>query len=189
MARIPDSWKARLWRYGSWGVLLVTLVYAYRSVSPNIDLSQRYDPAPDFELRDMNGNVFRLSDQRGEVVVLNFWATWCPPCRAEIPGFVRLQREFAGDGVRFVGISLDEEGFTVVRPFASKHGLNYAQVVDRGEVAHRYGGISSVPTTFLIDREGRIRYVHSGLLLRRALGSALRELVNETIDITASDVR
>ncbi len=177
----PSKWSLRAFVSEWWSALLLlaAVVYLFRSVYPSIDVTEAADTAPDFTLTDAEGESFRLSEHRGEVVVLNFWATWCPPCRAEIPGFIALQRELEDQGVRFVGVALDEEGFDVVQPYAESRGINYRVVVDDGRVARLYGGITTVPTTLLIDRHGRIRYRHEGLLLKGALGSALRELVNE----------
>ncbi len=127
----------------------------------------------------MNGETFRLSEHRGKVVVINFWATWCGPCRQEIPGFVRLQEEFRADGLLFVGISTDPEGFEVVRPFAEKMGINYPLVVDDGSVAPRYGGIRALPTSFIVDPEGVVRYMQPGLLPEGALRPVLVRMLEE----------
>jgi len=163
----------------SWGLLLVVGFVAYNRVSPSIDVASHDGPAPDFTLESLDGEKFTLSEHRGEVIVLNFWATWCPPCRAEIPGFIALQDEMRERGIRFVGISLDDDGFASVRPYAVEKGINYTLVADRGQVARLYGGIHTVPTTFIIDREGNIRYRHTGLLLKGALKSALDELIED----------
>ncbi len=136
-----------------------------------------YERAPDFALEQLDGDTFRLSEQRGKVVVVNFWATWCGPCRIEIPGFIRLQEEYAGEGFTFVGVALDEEGAEVVRPFAERMGINYPIVVDDGSVARKYGGIYAVPMSFVIDPEGRVRYVQPGLLPAEALRPVLEEML------------
>lgn len=174
-----SSLKRFVQTWWPWALIALAGFYLYRSASPAIDLSKDLGTAPDFTLPDADGNSFRLSEHRGEVVVLNFWATWCPPCRAEIPGFIELQNDLREKGVRFVGISLDEEGFDAVLPYAEKRGINYDLVVDNGRVARLYGGIESIPTTYLIDRSGRIRYEHSGILLKGGLRSALEELITE----------
>lgn len=171
--------KAFVRKYWSWGLLLIVAWYAFRSVAPDIDLSERADDAPAFTGLDMDGRPFDLSELHGNVVVVNFWATWCGPCRAEIPGFIDLQDEFRGRGVVFVGAAMDEGGFDVVRPYVEKHGINYTQVLGDGSLARRFGGTGVLPTTFLIDAEGRIRYQHEGLLLKVALRPALKELLEE----------
>ncbi len=134
-------------------------------------------PAPDFALPTLEGDTLRLSALRGKVVVLNFWATWCAPCRQEIPDFIKLQRELGAERVRFVGVSLDDEGFEVVRPYAEEMGINYPIVHDTGEVAARYGGIRVVPTTFLIGPEGKVHGYAPGMVTEDVLRPRLEELV------------
>jgi cytochrome c biogenesis protein CcmG/thiol:disulfide interchange protein DsbE len=133
--------------------------------------------APDFALPTMGGDTLRLSERRGEVVVLNFWATWCAPCREEIPMFVEMQRELGDEGLQFVGISLDRDGFEVVRPFAENMGVNYPMVVDDGTVAPMYGGIPTVPTTYLIGPEGRVHGYAPGLVTESVLRPRVEKLL------------
>ena len=136
--------------------------------------------APDFTLQRMNGDAFQLSDHRGEIVVVNFWATWCPPCTQEIPGFVRLQKEFRAQGVTFVGVSLDKGGFDQIRPFAKRLNINYPIVRDTKRVARRYGGVRVLPATFVIGPEGRIRHHRSGFFPERQLRDRLEALLEQT---------
>ncbi len=166
-------------RYGHWPVLLVVGVYVYQQYMPSIDLADEGRPAPTFAAETMDGASFRLRDYRGEVVVLNVWATWCPPCRVEMPGFVDLQAEFRDEGVQFVGLSVDRGGREPVRSFAEEKGINFPQIVDPALAARHFPG-TTVPRTYLIDRRGRIRYEHSGIILKWALDDALETLVNES---------
>jgi len=138
--------------------------------------------APDFALPTMRGDTFRLADQRGRVVVLNFWATWCPPCLKEMPLFIEMQREFEDDGLQFVGVSMDQEGFDAVRPFAQKLGVNYPLVVDDGSVAPMYGGVRALPTTFLIGPEGKVHGYAPGLLTESVLRPRIENLLAMTDD-------
>jgi peroxiredoxin len=112
--------------------------------------------APDFALKDLNGKEIKLSQFRGKVVILDFWATWCPPCRMEIPHFIALHREYQPKGLEIVGVSLDQGGAQVVRPFAQQNGINYTMLVDGMPITGMYGGIQSIPTTFVIDKQGRV---------------------------------
>lgn len=133
--------------------------------------------APDFALRDADGKLVRLSDYRGKVVLLNFWATWCGPCRFEIPWFIEFQRQYKDAGLEVLGISMDEDGWEVVRPFVARLGVNYRILMGDDMVAQLYGGVDSLPTTFLIDRQGRIASVHIGLVSKRSYERDLAELL------------
>jgi peroxiredoxin len=121
-------------------------------------------PAPDFALPDAQGNEIKLSDLKGKVVLLNFWATWCAPCKIEMPWFVEFQRDYKDRGFAVVAVSLDEEGWEVVKPFAESLKLNFPVVVGDDELADKFGGIAALPTTFIINREGKIITQHTGLV-------------------------
>lgn len=158
------------------GVMLVVL---WMRITPPSTVGEPMGPAADFSGTLLDGTPFRLADYAGQVVVLNFWATWCPPCHAETPGFVRLQRDLEIRGVQFVGVSVDVEGAEVVGPFAERYGVNYPMVLHGQSVGARYGGISAYPTTFVIDRAGQIRLRHEGFLLASALRPTLETLARE----------
>jgi peroxiredoxin len=117
--------------------------------------------APDFALKDASGRTVKLSDFKGKVVVLDFWATWCPPCRQEIPGFVALHSQYKDQGVEVVGVTFDD-GWEPVKPFVQNYGINYTVVMGDQDVAKRFGNINGIPTTFVIDRDGVIRKKHVG---------------------------
>jgi peroxiredoxin len=118
--------------------------------------------APAWELPGLDGKTIRSSDFKGKVVVLDFWATWCPPCRAEIPGFIELQKKYATQGLAVVGISVDEAGLKAVKAFAEKNGINYPVVLADNKNVDAYGGIDGLPTTFIIDRNGHMVKQHLG---------------------------
>jgi thiol-disulfide isomerase/thioredoxin len=113
--------------------------------------------APVWQLKDVNGELVSFEQFKGKVVVVDFWATWCPPCRAEIPGYIDLVRKHAKEGLVIVGISLDQAGPEVVKVFAAKTGINYPLVMGDESVVSAFGGVEGIPTTFLIDRSGQIR--------------------------------
>src|SRR6266436_1925265 len=112
--------------------------------------------APDWQLSDVEGKPVKLSDFKGKVVILDFWATWCPPCRAEVPDFVRLQAKYRDKGLSVVGLSLDAEGAKVVRPFAEEYNVNYVMLIANDETTRSFGGVVGIPTTFVLDRTGKI---------------------------------
>jgi peroxiredoxin len=120
-------------------------------------------PAPDFTLKDADGKTVHLSDYKGKVVLLDFWATWCGPCRIEIPWFMELQRKNKDKGFEVLGVAMDDEGWEVVKPFIADLGVNYRVVIGNDATAQAYGGIDALPTTFLIDKAGKIAAVHVGL--------------------------
>jgi cytochrome c biogenesis protein CcmG/thiol:disulfide interchange protein DsbE len=142
------------------------------------DNGQKLKDAPDFTLNNMDGEPFTLSEHEDEVVVLNVWATWCPPCRKEIPDFIEIQKEMRDEDVLFVGVSVDKEGWEVVKPFAKKYGINYQLVVDDGTINQKYGPFRGIPTTFIINKKGKVEYVAPGMINREALQPVLEKLAN-----------
>ena len=135
--------------------------------------------APDFSLSGDAGSVVRLADLRGQVVLLNFWATWCAPCNMEIPWFTDLQQQNHGAGFTVLGIAMDDDGWTSVKPFLDRSPLNYRIVLGDDAIAQGYGGIEALPTTFLIDRAGRIAAVHRGLTPKSTYEDEIRRLLDE----------
>jgi thiol-disulfide isomerase/thioredoxin len=119
-------------------------------------------PAPNWELTDLNGKLVKFSDFRGKVIILDFWATWCGPCRVEIPHFVELQKQYEDKGLAVIGVSLDEQGPETVKKFVKQIGVNYPIVIGNHKIVEAYGGIDAIPTTFVIDRQGHIVSRHLG---------------------------
>ncbi len=121
------------------------------------------DPAPAWTLKDLDGKTVSLADFKGKVVVLDIWATWCPPCRAEIPHFIELQNEWKDKGVTVVGMSVDSTGAADVAKFAKDHGMNYPIVMADEATPTAYGADQGIPTTVVIDKNGNIVASHLGL--------------------------
>lgn len=135
-------------------------------------------PAPPFTLKDANGKSVSLFDYKGKVVLLNFWATWCGPCKIEIPWFMEFEKKYKDRGFAVIGVAMDEEGWEVVRPYIQEKKINYRIVMGNDSVAASYGGVDSLPTTFLIDRQGRIAATHVGLVSKSDYENDILQLLS-----------
>ena len=133
--------------------------------------------APNFTLNDLNGKPHTLSSTKGKVVILDFWATWCPPCREEIPHFISLYGKYRRKGLEVIGISLDRGGTEPVRRFVDTNGINYPILMGDQKVTRDYGGIRSIPTTFIIDRQGRITEKFVGYRSEKVFEDAIKGLL------------
>ena len=133
--------------------------------------------APDFSLKDADGKVVKLSDYKGKVVLLDFWATWCGPCKIEIPWFMQFEREHKDKGFSVIGVAMDDDGWNAVKPFIQQVGVNYRVVLGDDSTAQMYGGVDALPTTFLIDRGGSIAAVHQGLASKQDFENGIEELL------------
>lgn len=133
--------------------------------------------APDFALKDADGKTVRLSDYKGRVVLLDFWATYCGPCKIEIPWFMDFERRHKDQGFSVLGVSMDDDGWDAVKPFVLDVGINYRVMVGNDSTAEKYGGIEALPTTFLIDRDGKIAAVHVGLTSKSEIENAIEQLL------------
>lgn len=134
--------------------------------------------APDFKLTSVDGGSRSLSDYKGKVLMLNFWATWCGPCKKEIPDFIEMQQAYRDQGFEILGVSLDDpKHVAAVADFVRDHGINYDVVYGNGEIAQAYGGVRSIPTTFLIDRSGEIVSSEVGLRPKAAWKSDIEALL------------
>jgi peroxiredoxin len=147
-----------------WGVVALCLIGLYvasrRSASrPKPTASGNL--APDFIVTDLDGRKLTLSDYKGKVVLLDFWATWCTPCREEIPHFVEMQNKYGPQGFQVIGISMDDDA-KPVREFYQQFELNYPVAVGDDKLADKFGGVFGLPINFVIDREGRIQFRHPG---------------------------
>jgi len=148
-----------------------------RSIASDANQLESPKPAPDWELQDLDGKTIHSSVFKGKVVVLDFWATWCPPCRAEIPGFIELQNKYQAQGLAVVGVSVDQAGLDTVKSFAKKLGINYPVVLTDAKIDTAYGGIDGLPTTFVIDRTGRIVKQHSGFTEKSEIEAEIKPLL------------
>jgi len=133
--------------------------------------------APQFTLRDVNGRTVRLSDYQGKVVLINFWATWCPPCRAEMPDLVRLQREHGKEGLQIIGITYPPEKKTRVRTFARSVKVNYPIILGTRQIKARFSSDETLPLTVVINRDGKVSDIISGILLREEFDEKIKPLL------------
>ena len=152
----------------------------YDASWPSVKEEKDRKKAPEFVLKDAGGQVAKLSDYKGKVVLLNFWATWCEPCSIEIPWFIEFQRQYKDRDFAVLGVSLDEDGWKSVKPFAERRKLNYRVMVTTEQVDQLYGGVDSLPTTFVIDREGRVAASHVGLASKNTYRQEILTLLDNS---------
>ncbi len=166
-------------------ILIVILSACQVSVRENEPI-----PAPDFTLPDINGNMINLSDFKGQVVLLDFWATWCIPCRQELPHFQKLHETYKDQGFAMIGISVDEAGAAIVKPFLEKYNIDYTNLISTleveklygdgtPEIKKKYGPIQGIPVTFIINRKGEIIQRYMGETPRRIFEAHITRLLQE----------
>lgn len=144
--------------------------------------------APDFELAALDGTKVKLSDFRGKAVVLNFWATWCSPCKVEMPWFVDLQKKYGNDGLVILGVAMDDSEAPKIAEFTSELGVNYPVLLGTDKVSEQYGNVQFLPTTFYIDREGKIIGKGTGLIGRGEIEENIqRALASRVARVTKAD--
>lgn len=144
------------------GPALTLLPLQSRAQLPVISFVRNPDPAPDFKVKDLNGKDVSLDAYKGKVILLNFWATWCGPCRAEIPGLIELQTVYK-DSLQIIGMTVDVDDESELRAVVKDESINYPIVIAPPEVRMAYGGITALPTVFVINREGKVVQKHVGL--------------------------
>ena len=139
------------------------------------------DAAPEFQLTTLDGKPLSLESERGKVVLLNFWATWCGPCRAEIPDLIALQERYAGK-LQIIGLMVDEDDAGVVKQVVARTGINYPVAMTSPEIRIKYGGIAALPTSFVLDTQGRVVQKHEGLRNPALYEAEIRALLGLPID-------
>src|SRR5712664_4884886 len=139
------------------------------------------DAAPEFKLDDLDGKALSLAGSRGKVVLLNFWATWCGPCRAEIPDLIALQRKYR-DQLQIIGLTVDDDDAAMIKEVVTETHINYPVAMTSPEVRIQYGGIAALPTSFVLDAQGRIVQKHAGLRDPALYETEIRALLGLSID-------
>ena len=142
-----------------------------------VGMAVAQERAPNFSLTTSSGQTVELKKLQGKAVVVNFWATWCGPCRAEIPGMAEIYGKYKNRGVEIVGVSLDDRGWTVVNPFVQKLGIPYPVVLGNDEIVQAYGGIDAIPTTFFVDKKGTVVKKHVGYMSKEDFEKILRSML------------
>ncbi len=143
----------------------------------NADPKQREKHAPDFELKSLDGGTARLSDYRGKIVLLNFWATWCAPCRVEMPTLMDLYEKYHTQGLEIIGVSMDDGGRERVAKFVNKMKINYPILLGDPSVADHYGGLRLLPQTVFVTRDGKIVQTVIGMHSRTDFETIIEQLL------------
>lgn len=149
------------------------------TVRADLQPANERNAAPEFALKDSSGKIIRLKNYRGKVVLLDFWATWCTGCKKEIPWFSEFERRYRAKGFAVVGVSMDESGWKVVKPFLAKTRVPYRMLLGDNPTAQRYG-IQRLPDTFLIDRQGRVAAAYiAGLVDQDGVEANIKALLSK----------
>jgi cytochrome c biogenesis protein CcmG/thiol:disulfide interchange protein DsbE len=148
------------------------------AVGNSLRLYKDRTPAPDFALTDADGSSIALSQHRGRVVLLDFWATWCTGCKVEIPWYIEFQKKYARQGLTSIGVAMDDEGWDKVKPYLREHPISYPIVLGNPDLVKPYQ-ITNMPVTLLIDRQGRIADAHVGMVVRETWEQEIRKLLKE----------
>jgi cytochrome c biogenesis protein CcmG, thiol:disulfide interchange protein DsbE len=162
-------------------VLVLTLLVkrALPQAAAAFNLGSGSEPAPAFNLVSLDGDSVSLDSLRGQVVLVNFWASWCPPCRVEMPGFERVYRARRDQGFVIVGIATDRHAEADIRAFVAEHDITYPILLATQQVIRDYGGVRALPESFLVDRDGRIRHRVVGYFAEPSLRAAVGRMLGE----------
>jgi cytochrome c biogenesis protein CcmG, thiol:disulfide interchange protein DsbE len=163
------------------GIYLGVRRHNHASSAAGVQVSgetKKLAPAPNFTLTDINGQPLRLADYKGKVVLLDFWATWCAPCRSEIPHFVAWQKQYGPQGLQVIGLSMDDDS-KPVPAFMQQFGIDYPVALGDAKLADQYGGVLGLPVTFVIGRDGQIYHKHVGLTDMALLEGEVKQLLEK----------
>ena len=169
-------------------VVLVAAILGMLAAGKYLDRTRKHGPlkmvgnvkgvqAPDFDLATLDGRRVKLSDFRGKAVLLNFWATWCPPCKIEMPWFEDLQKQYGKDGLVVLGVAMDDTEAPKIAEFAHEMGVNYQVLLGTDQVSDDYGNVQYLPTTFYVDRNGIIVDKAAGLFSREEIENDIKKIL------------
>jgi len=159
---------------------------ARRSGSDAPSILGKSTPAPDFTLEKLNGGNLKLSDLRGKAVLLNFWATWCGPCKIETPWLVEMQNQYGNQGLQVIGVAMDDSGKDEISKFAKDMGVNYPVLLGKEAVGDEYGGVPALPESFFIGRDGKIVDRIIGLKGKAEIEDAIKKALNTEATTSAA---
>jgi cytochrome c biogenesis protein CcmG, thiol:disulfide interchange protein DsbE len=173
----------RVWRTLEALLWVAVLGFAGHRLWPQVaaafDVGIARKEAPSFAVTTLDGEPVSMESLRGQVVLVNFWATWCAPCRIEMPGFERVYQEKKEQGFVIVGLATDRTGSADVERFLADRGISFPVAMAAGEITREFGGLRGIPTSFLIDRDGRVRHTVTGIFAEPALRMAVNRLLAE----------
>ena len=158
----------RYWKIFVFGLVLIS------SIAYAAEIGEK---APDFSLLNLSQKKVNLSDYQGKVIILDFWDTWCSPCRMEIHDFVELQKKWGDKGLQIIGVAFGRQGLSAVKSFAKKYKINYLVLLADGQILEKYGPIRGIPTTFVINREGKIYKKYIGYRPKGIFEEDIKKLV------------
>ncbi len=150
-------------------IALIALAATAVACPPAAETESEAPAAPEFSVKDLQGAELSLAGYKGKVLVINFWATWCPPCRKEIPDFIEAYREYKDKGLEILGLSVDETTAPALLEWTAKMGLNYPVALATPEIVRDYEPGQFIPATIIVDRRGHLRYRHTGLMDKETL--------------------
>ena len=166
-------------------VVTILLVFGFHLVRRSSDqavlagANLKGNPAPEFALQSLDGKTIHLADYRGKAVLLNFWATWCEPCKIEMPWFVELQNQYGPEGFQVVGIAMDDASQEDISKFARNMGVNYPILIGKEDVGDAYGGVQFLPATFYIGRDGKVMDKVFGLKGRSEIEDDIKKALGQ----------
>lgn len=184
--------KQRSWIYTGFFVSVIILLFVFNNSDYLFGRSEENGPyppnyipsaqkssalAPDFTLPTTDGKTLKLSDLKGKVVIIDFWATWCSPCRKGIPDLIELKKKYGAKGFEIVGVSVDTDTKNEVIPFMKEYKINYPVVYGNMNVYQQYGGIRAIPTSFVIDKQGKIVASYEGLMSKETYENHIKKLM------------
>jgi len=161
-------------------LMLVVGLRMARRTQPAAAVQMKGEMAPDFALQSLDGKTVHLSDFRGKAVLLNFWATWCAPCKLEMPWFVELQKQYGPEGLQIVGVAMDDASPKDIAAFAKDMGVNYPVLIGKEAVGDAYGGVQFLPESFYINRNGKVLDKAFGLKGRGEIEDGIKKIIAST---------